>query len=394
MRNSYDYYKEKLKGVPLPLAFVDLDLLFDNCRRILELAQGMPIRIATKSVRSLSLLHLVMKQFPQFKGLMAFSAKEAAYLSAHGFDDILIAYPTVEEAAIEAALEFVKEGRRIVFTVDCKEHCRILDQLGKKYNLKIEVSLDVDMSIALPGIFFGVRRSPIRSKIEAERFVEDIAGFSNINLCAVMGYEAQLAGAPDRNPFRMLDSIVIRILKKITAKYSFRRRSEIVTFLKSRGFNIQIVNGGGTGSLKLSRKDQSLTELTAGSALFCPTLFDYYDDLGLLPAAGFALPVTRLPTEGIVTCHSGGFVASGSHGADRLPTPYLPPGMKLLPQEGAGEVQTPMTTASSHLKIGDPVFFRHAKAGELCEHFLKLHLLHKNGFDTVNTYRGDGQQFP
>ena len=288
----------------------------------------------------------------------------------------------------------LKEGRRIIFTVDCKEHCRVLDQLGKKYGLKIQVSLDVDMSIALPGIFFGVRRSPIRSTSDAQRFVEGITEFSNINLSAVMGYEAQLAGAPDRNPFRSFDSFAVRILKKITAKYSFRRRAEVVAFLKARGFNIQIVNGGGTGSLKLSRKDHSLTELTAGSALFCPTLFDYYDDLGLLPAAGFALPVTRFPASGIVTCHGGGFIASGSYGADRLPTPYLPSGMKLLPVEGAGEVQTPMTATSMDLKIGDPVFFRHAKAGELCEHFIKLHLISKNGCETVHTYRGDGQQFP
>lgn len=394
MRNTYEYYKEKLNGLPLPLAFVDIDLLFDNCRRVLELANGMPVRIATKSVRSISLLKMVMKQFPQFKGLMAFSANEATFLAASGFDDILIAYPTVEQSALDAAIRLVKEGRRIVFTVDCKEHCLVLDQLGQKYDVKIEVSLDVDMSIALPGIFFGVRRSPIRSKMDAERFVADIAGFSNIKLCAVMGYEAQLAGAPDRNPFRLLDSFVVRILKKITAKYSFRRRSEVVAFLRSRGFNIDIVNGGGTGSLKLSRQDQSLTELTAGSALFCPVLFDYYDDLGLLPAAGFALPVSRVPAIGMVTCHGGGFIASGSSGADRLPTPYLPPGLKLLPLEGAGEVQTPMTTSSADLNIGDPVFFRHAKAGELCEHFLKLHLLSRNGCETVNTYRGDGKQFP
>ncbi len=394
MRNKYEHYKETLRGLPLPLAYVDMDILFDNCRRILELAKGMPIRIATKSVRSVQLIKEVQKRFPEFKGLMAFSAKEAAFLAENGFDDILIAYPSVERSAIESALKFVKEGRKIIFTVDCRDHCEVLSQIAQTLGVKVSVSLDVDMSIVLPGIFFGVRRSPIRSVADAEKFISDISKLSHIHLCAVMGYEAQVAGAPDRNPFRKLDSFVVRILKRLTTRQSFKRRGDIVARLKELGCSIEIVNGGGTGSVKVSRTDPSLTELTAGSALFCPTLFDYYDDLGLLPAAGFALPVTRIPSKNIVTCHGGGFIASGTSGEDRLPTPYLPFGLKLLPHEGAGEVQTPLSSSGVTLKIGDPVFFRHAKAGELCEHFLQLHLLAKNGLETVNTYRGDGKLFP
>src|SRR5207244_2558454 len=125
---------------------------------------------------------------------------------------------------------------------------------------------------------------------------------------------------------------------------------------------------GGTGSLAWSAKDPSLTEVTAGSGFLDSLLFDYYRDLSLAPAALFALQVVRRPSPGIVTCHGGGYVASGAPGPDRLPRPWLPAGLELLGLEGAGEVQTPLRLrAGAAPRLGDPVFFRHAKAGELAE---------------------------
>jgi D-serine deaminase-like pyridoxal phosphate-dependent protein len=69
--------------------------------------------------------------------------------------------------------------------------------------------------------------------------------------------------------------------------------------------------------------------------------------------------------------------------------------MKLLNQEGAGEVQTPVSLpAGTRLSIGDPVFFRHAKAGELAERFSHFLLLRAGTVEQrAPTYRGDGQCF-
>jgi D-serine deaminase-like pyridoxal phosphate-dependent protein len=127
-------------------------------------------------------------------------------------------------------------------------------------------------------------------------------------------------------------------------------------------------------------------------------LFDDYRAFRLEPAALWALPVVRRPAPGIATVLGGGFVASGPVGADRLPQPALPRGLRLLRAEGAGEVQTPVRgRAADQLRIGDRVWFRHAKAGELCEHVDVLHLLDGHEdlaiTETVPTYRGEGRTF-
>jgi len=109
----------------------------------------------------------------------------------------------------------------------------------------------------------------------------------------------------------------------------------------------------------------------------------------------YCLPVVRKPSRGLATALGGGYPASGAAGRDRLPSPYLPAGLRLTGAEGAGEVQTPLAgRAARDLQVGDRVFLRHAKAGELCEHFNELHLVRGDRVvDTVATYRGEGRAF-
>ncbi len=105
---------------------------------------------------------------------------------------------------------------------------------------------------------------------------------------------------------------------------------------------LRFVNGGGTGSLELTAAEPAVTEIAAGSGLYGPTLFDAYRAFRPEPAALFALPVVRKPSPGVVTVLGGGYLASGPADAARLPVPFLPTGLSLDKQEGAGEVQTPL----------------------------------------------------
>lgn len=267
-----------------------------------------------------------------------------------------------------------------------------VEQLARRTGVRLPVCLDVDMSSDLFGLYFGVWRSPIRSLEAARDVVRRIAASDHLYLDGIMGYEAQIAGVGDRYPRRFFKNTVIRLLKQHSAREIAERRAMLASELQKLGLSPRFVNGGGTGSLHLTGKEEAVTELTAGSGFYSPALFDYYQDFRFHPAAGFALEIVRQPAASIYTCAGGGYIASGAAGKDRLPLPYLPQKVKLLPNEGAGEVQTPILYRGTEtLQLGDPVFFRHAKAGELCERFSRLYCVSGGKIvREVTTYRGDG----
>ncbi|MHA2104771.1 MAG: amino acid deaminase/aldolase [Candidatus Hodarchaeales archaeon] len=396
MNQKYENYNEIFVNTPKPLAYVDLDLLNNNIEDVLLRAQGKPVRIASKSVRSVELLKRIFDKSPKFQGIMSYSALEAVHLLENNFNNILIAYPIVSEQLIELLIPYIHQKKDIYFMIDCIEHLELYDRIGIKNDVKFELCLDIDMSSKFFFLHFGVFRSGISNKELALNVANKIQELNNVNLAGLMGYEAQIAGLPDFSPANnILMNWIIRLLKKRSINKLRKLRSEVFHSLKNAGFDLEFINGGGTGSVESTREEKIVTEITVGSAFFSPKLFDYYQAFRHLPASGFAIEITRNPKKSIYTCHGGGYVASGSHGIDKLPIPYLPDKCKLVSNEGAGEVQTPIQYKGNlDLKIGDSIFFRHAKAGELCEHFNELHIISNNSLiETVKTYRGEGKKF-
>jgi D-serine deaminase-like pyridoxal phosphate-dependent protein len=280
--------------------------------------------------------------------------------------------------------------------IDSIEHVELYDRIGIKNDVEFKLCIDIDMSSKFFFLHFGVFRSGISNKELALIVANKIRELNNVNLAGLMGYEAQIAGLPDFSPANnIVMNRTIRLLKKRSINKLRKLREEVFHALKNAGFDLEFINGGGTGSVESTREENIVTEITVGSAFFSPKLFDYYKAFRHFPASGFAIEITRNPKKGIYTCHGGGYVASGSHGVDKLPIPYLPDKCKLIRSEGAGEVQTPIQYMGNlDLKIGDTIFFRHAKAGELCEHFNELHIISNNSLiETVKTYRGEGKKF-
>ncbi len=395
MDNRYTYYKKAFEGRVMPFAFVDLDAFDRNVQDILQRAGDMSIRVASKSVRCLPLLQRVLAASEQFRGVMAYSLREAVFLSQAGLDDILVAYPAWGGIPSSGVLEELRASKRIILMVDCQEHVVHLDHLGQEANVTIPVCLELDMSSTFPGIHFGVRRSTIRTPEQALAVAHATRAAAHVSLDGLMGYEAQIAGLQDRVPGSFLKNRLVRFLKGRSLREVVLRRSAVLATLKEDGHALRFVNGGGTGSVETTTQEEPVTEVAVGSAFYSPTLFDHYDRFRHLPAAGFAIEVVRRPARYIYACSGGGYVASGPSGSDRLPKPYLPEGASLLRQEGAGEVQTPIAYSGPEpLNLGDPVFLRHSKAGELCERFRSLLLVSKGQVvDEVPTYRGQEQCF-
>lgn len=394
--NLYEQYSNIFNDITKPAAWVDMDKFDDNIQTNLNRANNRSIRIASKSVRCVHLLRYLLNSSQQFNGIMCYHPLEAALLAEEGFDDLLIAYPSLCRDSIVKALQASTKPVKMYFMVDRVEHVELLDALAGNFNVNANICLDLDMSVPFPGLHFGVHRSNIKTPHQALNFYRRIKGFKNVNLCGLMGYEAQIAGVGDRVPGKFLQNLIVRQLKKKSLPIINDRRTETILALIREGADLTLINGGGTGSIESTIQEPLVNEVTVGSGFYCSHLFDYYQQFKLKPAAGFVTTVSRKPTDSIVTCNGGGYVASGNAEKIKMPKPYLPKGLKLDANEGTGEVQTPLhiENCAKDLQPGDAVFFRHAKAGELCEHFNHLHLI-RNGRieDKVTTYRGNGWAF-
>ena len=395
---SHERFEQIFAEVEAPFAFVDLDAMWSNADAMLARAGGKPIRVASKSVRCRAVLARIFARDERYAGLMTFTLPETLWLAESGFEDLLLAYPTADTGALEQlALRSAAnpEGAPIVM-VDCAEHLDAIESVLGGGAPPARVCIDLDAGWwALGGrIKVGPKRSPVHTVEQAVTLAREIERRPQVELSALMAYEGQIAGVGDQPPGRRLRGAAIRAMQRRSATELAERRAAVVAAIREFG-EMPIVNGGGTGSLELTGAEDAVTETTAGSGFYAPTLFDHYSRFTLTPATGFALPVVRKPSAGVATALGGGYLASGSGDAARLPSPWLPAGLKLDSEEGAGEVQTPLSGPPARdLGIGDRVYMRHAKAGELCERFDSLHLVEGDEIvDVVPTYRGEGQTF-
>jgi D-serine deaminase-like pyridoxal phosphate-dependent protein len=363
---------------------------------MLDRAGRKPIRLATKSLRCRALIEEILGRDARFAGLMTYTLPETLWLAEHGHTDLLLAYPTADTAALrELALRSAADPERApLVMVDCVEHLEAIEAVLGADAPPIRVCIDIDASWwALGGrIKVGPKRSPVHTVEQAVALAREIERRPQIELDALMAYEGQIAGVGDQPPGRRFRGAAIRFMQRRSAKELAERRAAIVAAI-GEFCELPIVNGGGTGSLETTGAEEAVTEVTAGSGFYAPTLFDNYSRFTLTPAAGYALPIVRKPAPEMATALGGGYLASGAGDAARLPSPWLPKGLKLDPEEGAGEVQTPLLgPPATELQVGDRVYMRHAKAGELCERFDVLHLVEGDRVvDVVPTYRGEGK---
>jgi D-serine deaminase-like pyridoxal phosphate-dependent protein len=395
---TYQRYEQVFAGVEAPFAFVDLDGMWQNAADMLRRAEGKPIRVASKSLRSRPVLERILAQDPGFQGLLTYTLPETLWLAEQGLSDLVLAYPTVDRTALAALAEVTDrdpDGAPVVM-VDCREHLDLIEAAAGSGHSPIRVAIEIDVSYWIAGgrVKIGAKRSPVRTPAAAATLAREIRTRDGVRLAGLMAYEAQIAGVGDRVPGKRLRSAVIGAMQRASAREIRERRAEVVAAVLEVS-ELEFVNGGGTGSIASTGSESAVTEVAAGSGFYAPTLFDNYSSFSPRPAAMFVLPVVRKPSPSIATALGGGYLASGIGDASRLPTPYLPAGLRFDSMEGAGEVQTPLLgDAARDLKVGDRVYLRHTKAGELCERFNSLYLVSGSEIvDEVPTYRGEGRCF-
>jgi D-serine deaminase-like pyridoxal phosphate-dependent protein len=374
-----------------PVAAVNLAALRYNALDLVVRAGGLPIRVASKSIRVRDVLDAALA-LPGYRGILAFTLAEALWL-ARDHDDIVMGYPTAERASLGRLAASEAAAARVTLMVDDLAQLDLVDAVAAPGSRPvIRVAIDADASWRAPGLgHIGVRRSPVHDTAEVATLARAVAGRPGFELVGLMMYEAQIAGQPDAAGS---GDAMIRWMQRRSAAELTERRASVVAVLRDIA-PLEFVNGGGTGSLEITAADQSVTEATAGSGLLAGHLFDGYRAFDPAPAAAFALDVVRKPAPDVVTVLGGGWVASGPPSPSRQPVPVWPAGLRTLAREGAGEVQTPLQgEAARSLAVGDRVWFRHAKSGELAERVDAYHLVDGGRIvGEARTYRGEGQAF-
>lgn len=375
--------------IDAPLAALHLPTLRANLADLTRRAGGTRIRIASKSIRSRGVLQEVLgpglRGDEQVRGIMAYSLAEALWLVEAGCDDVLMGYPTVDRGALSRLGVDPAALAAVTLMVDDLRQLEIARAAGAG---GARVCIDVDCSLRLGPVHLGVRRSPLRGPADVDPLVRAAARMG-FRVVGAMFYEAQVAGVPD-------DVRGIGLVKKLSMRRLLGIRGAVAQVITDlTGQRPEIINSGGSGSVAESAADPAVTEVTAGSGLYVPGLFDHYRSFTPRPSLFFALPAVRTPARGHTTFLYGGYVASGVPGPNRLPVPAGRPERRYLRREGAGEVQTPVR---GEVAIGGRAWWRHAKAGELCERFDTLHVVDDTAggpavVDRWPTYRGEGMCF-
>lgn len=377
-----------------PYAWLDLNALDHNIQVMLRGTKDKQIRIATKSIRSLDVMRYILQQMPdeKFAGWMTFTAAETVYLCEAGLDHFLIGYPTLEPQSTRQLMRWIKKGKDITFMVDCVAHVDFLKELAAAEDVAAPLCIDINVSQAYPGLYFGTRRSSQHRTKQLKPFLKAILPSPYIYVTSLMGYDAQIAGVGDA-PLQKAKGAVIQSLQKRARKEVQKQRKHAVKLLEKQLGPLRFVNGGGTGSMTYSATCDEITEITIGSGLYRPALFDRYQEMPFKASAGYTLRATRKPDTKTIVAHGGGYIASGAIGDDKAPK-LMDETLAFYDTEGAGEVQTPLKMSKNRYNIGESIVLRHAKAGELCERFQVLHSYRNHEYvGPMKTYRGDGQCF-
>ncbi|UQE75785.1 alanine racemase [Gordonia sp. PP30] len=389
-------------GLDSPVLALDLGALEHNIADLRRRAGGVPIRIASKSLRVRSVIDDVLAR-DGFAGVLAFDVDEARWLATEsGVTDVLLGYPSVRRTALAELLADDVAAARVTLLIDDPAQLDVLDAVAAPSSRPVvRVAIDLDASLTALGdrVHLGVRRSPVHSIDQIRHLARTITERPGFTLVGVMSYEAQVAGLGNGVPGKALMNTAIRAVQSVSMTELRHRRGKAIAAVREYA-DLEFVNAGGTGSLEETARDSAVTDIAVGSGLFGGHLFDTYRHFQPAPALSFGLDVVRRPSPDYATCAGGGWIASGPPGPDRLPKPVWPQGLSYVGTEAAGEVQTPLRGEGvAHLRIGDRVWFRHTKSGEPCERSSRVALIGRDSsgeaevVDVIPTYRGEGKCF-
>lgn len=252
-------------GVPLPtpVFVVDLDAFDANADDLVRRARGKPIRVASKSLRVPALVERALAH-AGMQGVLAYSLREALWLHDQGIcDDIVVAYPTVDRAALAELVASPSAAAAITIMVDDVAHLDVVDSVRFSPIVPVRVAIDVDAGLLVAGQHVGPKRSPLGDASAVLTLAREIVARTGFRLVGAMTYEGQVAGVQDTVPDARAKSAVVRRLKSLSIDQLAVRRRQVADALATLA-DLEFWNGGGSGSVAETAADPVVTEIAAG----------------------------------------------------------------------------------------------------------------------------------
>src|SRR3954451_10016258 len=200
------------EGLDPPFAVIDLDAFDANCADLLRRAGGVPLRLASKSLRVRTLQDRALAR--GFRGTLCFTLPEALWLAELGGDDLVVAYPTVDRRALRELVSGPAR-ERVTLMVDCREHLDAIRAAGPAGPGKVCIDIDADWRVGVMRI--GAKRSPLHDPSQAEGFAREIVSRPELELSVIMAYEGQIAAVGARPPGKPLMGLVLPLLQALSA---------------------------------------------------------------------------------------------------------------------------------------------------------------------------------
>ena len=271
-------------------------------------------------------------------------------------------------------------------TIDSVEHVRWLrDTLGPEV-AGLGVALDCDASLRVGRVHLGVRRSPTRTPEQALAVVRAALGVG-LDVRGVMFYDAQVAGLPDAGPHvRVLKRRSVRELARAARRRGGRgAQRDRPAVRQRRGHGQPAPVRGATRSSPSwppgpgsTRRRSSTATTTSPSARRWRSRCRW---------CGGRHRATSRPSAA-ATCRA---VSRGGRGCRRRCVVAC---RWCAPRRPVRCRRRCTATDADGLRVGDRVWLRGAKAGELLERFDVVHLVSGGELvGTVPSYRGEGRNF-
>ena len=253
----YPQIGDPLEALDTPSMIVDLALMEENIARLMQRfrEKRVHVRPHLKTVKSPELARLLLAA-GAIGGCVA-KVSEAEVMARGGIEDLLITTEIVGRPKLLRLVDLVRQHPQIKVVVDSLAGAQALNQAMGAAQVKVNVLIDLNV---------GQNRCGVTPGEEALVLAQQLSKMSHVLLIGVQGYEGHLQHIHDPEE------------RARRCQQAMQALTETAAQLRAKGFAIEIVTTGGTGTAEICADCAGVTEVQPGSFVFMDT--DYRNALG------------------------------------------------------------------------------------------------------------------